>query len=245
MIVSKTYLVLNIIVILSGGYLFFDVHQTVSRGTIISFWLCIVPPFFAVLLYALSIAKRNFFGADDDAGGQTMKFPMAIFIISGVFMMWYANPFIRNVDRPMSIIWIVAIFVGVIVPIALFVIYDKWGKACGGLFKWLGFSIFGACFLLGTFLSANYVLDTSEPVIIQQRVVSARRQSVDSSSFYVTVADDAGSRKRLRTSSTVYRHSRENVGGAIYLVTRRGAFGVTYRRLAVVGDGSGGVDRLR
>jgi|GEM_PF-3755843 len=56
-------------------------------------------------------------------------------------------------------------------------------------------------------------------------------------SFYVTIADDISNRTRLRTSSTVYSHSRDNLNGLIFLVSRKGAFNITYHRLALIDYG--------
>jgi len=243
--ISKVYLALNAIVIVAGGYLFLDVHQTVSLGTIISFWLCIVPPFAALGLYILSIIKRYALGLDA-ASEQGPRFPKVIFIISSAFMMWYVNPFVRNVEGQWGNFYIALIFGGVVILVAIVGTYQKWNKTFRKLLVGVCFVIVGSFFLFATLLSANFVIDTSELYITQQIVVRAERRFGDPmDSFYVTIADDNGNRIILRTTSTVYRHSRENLDGPIYYVRRNGAFNIPYRRLAVIGDGPGGIDRLR
>jgi hypothetical protein len=245
--INKTYLLLNAIVVVSGGYLFFDVYQTVGLGTIVSFWLCIVPPFLALGLYVLTIAKQYFekLNATDLTGGngQRIRFPKIIYIISGTFMVWYSNPLVRNVSGQWTFFWIATIIVGLIILVAVFIIYERRSKKFHKLLKGLCFSIIGAFFLLGAFFSANFVLDISELSITEHTILRAERIN-QSTIFYVTVIDNIGNRRRVQASSTVYRYSRENLGGLIFLVTRKGTFNISYHRLALIGDGPAGIERL-
>ena len=232
------YIVLNAIVIVAGGYLFFNVFQVVSRGTIISFWLCLVPPLIALGINVVDAALENW---------RRLRFPKVIFVISSVFLMWFADPATRNVEGQWANYWAIVLIAGVIILIAIVATHDKWGnsKKLNMLFKGVSFGIVAIFFVLGALLSANFALDTSEPSVTEQTVVSVRRRignPIDD--FYVTIVDDAGNRTRLQTTATVYRHSSENIDGPILLVAREGALNIAYRRLALFGDGPGGIDRL-
>ena len=241
------YIALNVVVIVAGIYLFLDMFQVVGLGTVVSFWMCLILPFIAVGLYLLSVIQRKFFGLDRfEKGQQALRFPKIIFILSSVAMMWYANTSHRNVVGVWNTVWVATTFFGIIILIALTVIYPKCPDKLRVLCKSAAFVIFGGCFLLGAFLSANLVLDTSEPLVTAHRVVSARRNTGNGpGNFFVTIENSASCRMTLETSSTVFRHARDNLNEPIYMMSRNGAFHITYRRLALVGDGPGGIERLR
>jgi len=203
-------------------------------------------------MYILStITKRYFWGLNEMGAIADKDYRLLIkimFIVSSVFMMLYANPNVRNTERLWNWLWIAAItiVIGLTVIAAFLLTSERYNKKFGKLLKGMCFGLVGVFFLFGTLLSTNFVLDTSEPLITEQIVVNVERRRTDSvDRFFVTIANDTGCRTILRTTSTVYRHSRENLGGQIFLVKREGAFNIAYRRLAVIGDGPGGIDRLR
>jgi hypothetical protein len=117
MSIQKAYWALNAIIILAGIYLFFDVLQEVSLGTVVSFSICLVAPFTAAVIYILAILWRYFFGLDtigaDADDNKKLYFPKYTFILSGISLVLYANPDTRNAGEAFEYIWIASLFGGV------------------------------------------------------------------------------------------------------------------------------------
>jgi len=245
----SVYFVLIILILMSGVILFLDVFQTVNVAVRISFWVCLIAPLVASGFYALLLMKYSSLGLGGETTDTEPKpqflWVVIIFILSSVAMMWYAYPGWQNLGDQWNIHWHVMVIGGIGMLVAISFIRDKWFNRFRKLLNAVCYGMIIAFFFFGAFLSANSVLDTSDLVITQQTVVRAERASADSNRFFVTIADDAGNQTRLMTTSTVFRHSRDNIGGVIYIVSQAGAFNITTYRLAIIGDGPGGIERVR
>jgi hypothetical protein len=243
------YFVLTILTLVFGVVLFFEVFQTVNLAVTIGFWVCFIAPLAAAVLYVLMLMKHYSFGFGEKNIGTGPKpelmYVVIIFVLSSIAMMWYAYPGWRNLEEQWIIRWHVMLFGGIGTLITILLIREKWFKNFRKLLNSVSCGIIIAFFLFGAFLSANRVLDTSDLVITQHMVVRVERANAGSNRFFVIITDDAGNLTRLMTTSTVFHHSRDNIGGVIYMVSQAGAFNITNNRLAVIGDGPGGIERVR
>ncbi|MCL2215699.1 MAG: hypothetical protein FWB91_01635 [Defluviitaleaceae bacterium] len=243
------YLVLIILILVFGFILFIDAFQTVNLAITISFWVCFLAPLAAAGLYALLLMKYYSLGFEGETIDTEPKpafvWVVIIFVLSSIAMMWYAYPGWRNLGGQWSNRWYLLLFGGIGMLVAIVFIREQWFNKFRKLINAVCCGIIIAFFLFGTFLSANRVLDTSDVVITQHTIVRAERPSASSNRVFVTIADDAGNQTRLMTTSTVFHHSRDNIGGVIYKVSQAGAFNITNNKLAIIGDGPGGIERVR
>jgi len=225
--VKIAYKILFVLAIIAGAHLVLvNPFGEISAWGRMSLLICIAAPLATVVMYIIICAKRRFLGLNMR---DFVTERIAIFVISSMFLMFYASPFRRNAENR----YIIGLLGPAMLVGLLFALNRKLTKPNKGFPKAVKFVCrvaIGALFLSQAFLSINFAFDTTTPDITIRIIIRTERGE---RAYWVTVADDAGCEIRLRTSRTVFLHSRENIGKTILFLERGGALGISHRYLMI------------